>query len=126
MRTQSNSSCAISGAVRTLRGCSPTSVRHADIFRLAAASAHLWHGPETQPTKDAVIKPAKAAIITGVVREERRLRFAIVTLQDVIVSGEDRPHQRLRGQLAAARSVEPAAAIRLSARLARMLRSDDV
>lgn len=90
------------------------------------------HGLETQPTKDAVIKPGKAAIITGVVREEGQLRLrnkhhnAIVTLQDVIVSGNDRPYQRLRGQLAAARSVEPAAAIRLSARLDRMLRSDDI
>lgn len=90
------------------------------------------HGLETQPTKDAVIKAGKAAIITGVVREEGKLRLrnkhhdAIVTLQDVIVSGDDRPYQRLRGQLAAARSVEPAAAIRLSARLERLLRGGDL
>lgn len=83
----------------------------------------------TQPKKDAVIRPGKAAIITGAVREcgELRLRNkhhnAVVTLQDRVANGEtgDEVFSKLRGQIASARSVEPVAATRLAARLRRIL-----
>ena len=87
-------------------------------------------GLRTQPSKDAVVRPGKAAIITGAVRDGGQLRLrnkhhnSIVTLQDRIANGEDVSINQLRGRVAAARSVEPVAAVRLEARLDRILNSD--
>lgn len=84
----------------------------------------------TQPTKDAVVRPGKAAIITGAVRDGGQVRLrnkhhnAIVSLQDRIANGDDVSLNQLRGRVAAARSVEPVAAIRLVARLDRILNND--
>ena len=70
--------------------------------------------------KDAVVRPGKAAIITGAVRDGGQLRLrnkhhnSIVTLQDRIANGEDVSINQLRGRVAAARSVEPVAAVRLN------------
>ncbi len=89
-------------------------------------------GLDTQPTKDAVVQPGKPAIITGAVRDGNELRLrnkhhdSIVTLQDLLVSGEESSLEKLRGQVAAARSVEPVAAVRLEARLNRILNNDKV
>lgn len=87
-------------------------------------------GLRTQPSKDAVVRPGKAAIITGAVRDGGQLRLrnkhhnSIVTLQDRIANGDDVSINQLRGRVAAARSVEPIAAVRLEARLDRILNSD--
>jgi hypothetical protein len=84
-------------------------------------------GLETQQTKDAVVRPGKPAIITGVVRDGGQLHLrnkhhdSIVMLQDLIASGDDASLKQLRGQVAAARAVEPSAAVRLEARLIRIL-----
>jgi len=88
-------------------------------------------GLRTHPDKDALVQPGKAAIITGGVRVDGELRLrnkhhnAIVAMQDLIAGGEEGSLKKLRGQVASARSVEPVAAIRLEARLDRMLRSED-
>lgn len=87
-------------------------------------------GLRTQPSKDAVVRPGKAAIITGAVRDGGQLRLrnkhhnSIVTLQDRIANGDDVSFNQLRGRVAAARSVEPVAAARLVARLDRILNND--
>lgn len=88
-------------------------------------------GLRTQPTKDAVVRPGKAAIITGAVRDGQQIRLrnkhhnSIVTLQDRIASGDDVSFNQLRGRVAAAQSVEPVAAARLVARLDRILSNDN-
>lgn len=86
-------------------------------------------GLVTKPEKDALVCPGKAAIITGAVRDGQALRLrnrhhdAVVTLQDRIAVGElnDIVFNKLRGQIASARAVEPVAATRLVARMNRML-----
>lgn len=89
-------------------------------------------GLQTHPKKDAVVRPGKAAIITGAVRDGGLLRLrnkhhnSIVTIQDLIASGEELSLNKLRGQVAAARSVEPVAAARLEARLDRILSNDKI
>lgn len=86
-------------------------------------------GLQTQPSKDAVIRPGKAAIITGAVRDGPQLRLrnkhhnSIVVLQDKIANGDAVSFEQLHGRLAAARSVEPIAAARLAARLNCILKS---
>jgi Reverse transcriptase (RNA-dependent DNA polymerase) len=89
------------------------------------------HGLQTHPDKDALVRPGKPAIITGAVRDGHQIRLrnkhhnSIVGLQDLIAGGEDSSNTKLRGQVAAARSVEPAAANRLEARLSRILGNDN-
>ena len=84
-------------------------------------------GLQTQPTKDAVVQPGKPTIITGAVRDGEQLRLrnkhhdSIVSIQDLVASGQGTALNKLRGQVAAARSVEPVAADRLEARLDRIL-----
>ncbi|MGE8450146.1 MAG: reverse transcriptase family protein [Pseudomonadales bacterium] len=80
-------------------------------------------GLRTQPTKDAVVPPGKAAIITGAVRNGDQLRLrnkhhnSIVAIQDSIAVGQDSSLNELSGRVAAARAVEPGAATRLETRL---------
>jgi Reverse transcriptase (RNA-dependent DNA polymerase) len=87
-------------------------------------------GLRTQPSKDAVVRPGKAAIITGAVRDGGQLRLrnqhhnSIVRLQDRFANGDDVSVDELRGRVAAARSVEPVAAVRLEARLKHILGHD--
>lgn len=85
-------------------------------------------GLDTNHAKDAIVRPGKPAIITGAVRDGLQLRLrnkhheAIVTLQDLVAGGGMSGFEKLNGQLAAARSVEPTAASKLAARLASILR----
>ncbi|RQM58075.1 MULTISPECIES: reverse transcriptase family protein [Burkholderia] len=84
-------------------------------------------GLRTKDAKDAVVRPGKAAIITGVVRRDGGVRLrnkhhgAIVAIQDSIATAGDNNRDVLRGRLAAARAVEPSAAARLEERLTRMM-----
>ncbi len=85
-------------------------------------------GLRTKPSKDAVVRPGKPAIITGVVRDGDQLRLrnshhdAIVQIQDLIAHGNAPSlHEQLRGRVASARAVEPTAAARLEARLIRLM-----
>jgi Reverse transcriptase (RNA-dependent DNA polymerase) len=86
------------------------------------------HGLQTKPTKDAVVRPGKSAVITGAVRDGDRLRLrnkhhdAIVKIQDQIALGEFPSLDQLRGRVASARAVEPRAAARLEGRLNRIVR----
>ncbi|WP_250510320.1 reverse transcriptase family protein [Caballeronia sp. GACF4] len=81
------------------------------------------HGLRTKPSKDAVVRPGKSAIITGAVRDGDQLRLrnkhhdAIVKIQDQIAVGKHPSLDQLRGRVASARAVEPRAAERLEARL---------
>jgi hypothetical protein len=84
------------------------------------------HGLQTKPTKDAVVRPGKSAIITGAIRDGSQLRLrnrhhdAIVKIQDQIALGQCPSLDQLRGRVASARAVEPRAAERLEARLKRI------
>jgi len=84
------------------------------------------HGLQTKPTKDAVVRPGKSAIITGAIRDGNKLRLrnkhhgAIVEIQDQIALGQMPSMDQLRGRIASARAVEPQAAARLEARLKRI------
>lgn len=84
------------------------------------------HGLQTKPTKDAVVRPGKSAIITGAIRDGNQLRLrnkhhdAIVKIQDQIALGQCPSLDQLRGRVASARAVEPRAAERLEARLKRI------
>jgi hypothetical protein len=84
------------------------------------------HGLRTKATKDAVVRPGKSAIITGVMRTGGQLRLrnrhheAIVAIQDQVVAGECESSHQLRGRIAAARAVDPQAACRLEARMKRL------
>lgn len=84
------------------------------------------HGLQTKATKDAVVRPGKSAIITGVMRAGEQLRLrnkhhgAIVAIQDQIAAGETESSHQLRGRIAAARAVDPQAATRLEARMKRL------
>lgn len=84
------------------------------------------YGLQTKPTKDAVVRPGKSAIITGAVRDGNQLRLrnrhhdAIVKIHDQIALGQCPSLDQLRGRVASARAVEPRAAERLEARLKRI------
>lgn len=83
-------------------------------------------GLKTHTGKDAVLQPGKPAIITGVICHQGGIRLrnkhhdAIVTTQDSIAAGDISGVEKLRGQMAAARVVDPTASNRLDARLARV------
>lgn len=85
-------------------------------------------GLKTHPKKDAIIRPGKPTIITGVIRKpgESRLRnrhhSAIIELQDQLAEGLKISEHGLRGRMAAAKAVEPVAGARLEARFAKILR----
>lgn len=87
------------------------------------------NGLTTNAKKDAVVRPGKPTIITGAVRDDSQLRLrnkhhkAIVILQDLIASGAGNGSEKLAGQVAAARAVDPAAAVKLEARLKGILRN---
>ncbi|WP_342702914.1 reverse transcriptase family protein [Burkholderia arboris] len=84
-------------------------------------------GLRTKDAKDAVVRPGKAAIITGAVRSDGGVRLrnkhhdAIVTIQDSIAATGEITNNVLKGKVAAARAVEPSAAARLEERLKRLL-----
>jgi len=88
-------------------------------------------GLRTHPKKDQLVRPGKPAIITGIVRQANNLRLrnkhhdSIVTEQDLVAWGIGASPDKLRGLMASARSVEPAAADRLQSRMDRLLQSVD-
>ena len=84
-------------------------------------------GLRTHPIKDAALKPGKPAIITGVVRNRESIHLrnkhhdAIVATQDSVADGNLAAMDKLKGQMAAARSVDCHAAGKLDARLHRLM-----
>ncbi len=98
---------------------------HATRSLLHRIEALLVHqGLRVQKAKTACVRPGKAAIITGVVRDDGQLRLrnrhrrAIVEQQDRIRRRQASEQPGLMGRLAAARAVDPVTAGKLAARCA--------
>ena len=96
-------------------------------FFVAFCTGRLRFCKRITQRKDAVLRPGKPAIITGVVRDSGSIHLrnkhhdAIVAAQDSIAHGSLAAVDKLAGQMAAARSVDPQAARKLDARYQRLM-----